>query len=96
MPTNPLNRDPRTQGQSIPGNYGFNLNSISRQSPTGKFINESARGQGLGAVPQMQTSALPQNLMQDWKKRGGLFGNEVFSGAGGNVNSGISNLNRRK
>ena len=94
MPNNPLNKNTRTPGQSIPGNYGFNLNSISRQSPTGKFINESFRGQGMGDAPQGAPSQMA-SLQQAWSG-GNLFGNEVFSGSGGNVNTGISNLNKAR
>lgn len=89
MVMNPNNRNPSTNGQSVPGNYGFNLNPISRQTPTGKFVAESVRGQGMD-------TRLP-GLMKSWTG-GGAFGNEVFSGSGPgrNVNTGISNLNRTR
>lgn len=91
-------RDPNTQaqGQNVPGNYANNLNAISRQSPTGKFVSESVRGQGMsmGAAP----GAVPGRLFDAFRGTGSGMGNEVFSGAGGgrNVNTGISNLNRMK
>lgn len=88
-------RPQQPQGPNIPGNFENNLNSISRQSPTGKFVSESVRGQGMGNGNTGFGSLLPP-LFDAWQgARGGSFGNTAFSGAGTgrNVNTGVSSLN---
>ena len=77
------------KGQNTPGTYETNLNAMSRQSPTGKFVSDSMTPQGFNGIRKLSRPSFGQN---------GAFGNEVFSGSGmdRNMNTGISNLNRTR
>jgi len=72
-----------TSGQNIPGNYGYNLNAISRQSPTGKFVAESMKGNGLDVAGS--------NLRDNPFARGASSTDPFMNR---NLNLGITRLNR--